>query len=105
MPGRQNPRFKLPLVGGTLSISIVEAQASAQAGGGPARSPQARVLAELQRKSKLGKSRPSDEVEGLRIEVRWEPTKGAMGVNLPPSDLVDPASNLSIVSPSAFLTH
>ncbi|KAJ7287402.1 mediator complex subunit MED14-domain-containing protein [Mycena rebaudengoi] len=75
------PRTKLPLLGGTFTISIVEAKGSPQIRG-PARSPKARVLAELQQKSKLGNLRPSDEVEGLKFEVRWEPSKGALGTSI-----------------------
>ncbi|KAJ6602180.1 mediator complex subunit MED14-domain-containing protein [Mycena sp. CBHHK59/15] len=89
------PRTKLPLLGGTLTISIVEAKAQAQTRG-PVRSPKARVLAELQQKSKLGGSRPSDEVEGLRFEVRWEPAKGALGAVISPEI---PEGFLFIVSP------
>ncbi|KAJ7690643.1 MED14-domain-containing protein [Mycena rosella] len=77
------PRTKLPLLGGTLTISIVEAKPLPQARG-PARSPKARVLAELQQRSKLGTLRPSDEVEGLKFEVRWEPAKGALGAVISP---------------------
>ncbi|KAN0076709.1 Mediator complex subunit MED14 domain containing protein [Tylopilus felleus] len=73
-------RSKLPPHGGTLTISIVENRASPQVGGGPARSPAARMLSELQLKAKLGSARPSDEVEGLKFEVKWEPMKGALGV-------------------------
>ncbi|KAJ7928568.1 mediator complex subunit MED14-domain-containing protein [Mycena leptocephala] len=72
------PRAKLPLLGGTLTISIVEAKHQSQTRG-PARSPKARVLAELQQRSKLGTLRASDEVEGLKFEVRWEPAIGALG--------------------------
>jgi len=51
--------------------------------GGPARTAKARMMAEIQEKSKLGVStKPSDDVEGLKIEVKWEPTKGTLGVNL-----------------------
>ncbi|KAG5652470.1 hypothetical protein H0H81_004878 [Sphagnurus paluster] len=79
-PGRQ--RFKLPTLGGTITISIVEANGPIQAGAGPARSPKARAFAKLQRKSKLGSGVPSDEVEGLRFQVLWEPAKGALGVSV-----------------------
>ncbi|KAF7375946.1 Mediator of RNA polymerase II transcription subunit 14 [Mycena sanguinolenta] len=77
------PRAKLPLLGGTLTISIVEAKHASQTRG-PARSPKARVLAELQHRAKLDTSRASDEVEGLKFEVRWEPAKGALGVVISP---------------------
>ncbi|KAG6821038.1 hypothetical protein H0H93_007928 [Arthromyces matolae] len=78
-PHRQN-RVKLPLLGGTVTISIVDSPGSSQAGPGPARSPTKRVFARLQRKAKLGEGLPSDEVEGLKLQVHWEPTKGALGV-------------------------
>ncbi|KAG6333415.1 hypothetical protein ID866_5677 [Astraeus odoratus] len=82
MPGRPQPpgRVLLPPHGGTLTISIVESRATQQAGGGPARTPVARMLAELQRKARLGDARPSDEVEGLKFDVRWEPMEGTLGV-------------------------
>ncbi|KAF8447165.1 mediator complex subunit MED14-domain-containing protein [Boletus edulis BED1] len=81
VPGRAQPpsRIKLPPHGGTLTVSIVENRASPKVGGGPARSPTARMLSELQLKAKLGSARPSDEVEGLKFEVKWEPMKGTLG--------------------------
>ncbi|KIJ59729.1 hypothetical protein HYDPIDRAFT_118235 [Hydnomerulius pinastri MD-312] len=83
VPRPQAPnRIKLPPHGGTLIISIVENSATQQAGGGPARSPVARMLAELQKKAKLGGARPSDEVEGLKFDVKWEPVKGTLGVGI-----------------------
>ncbi|KIK79206.1 hypothetical protein PAXRUDRAFT_161917 [Paxillus rubicundulus Ve08.2h10] len=80
-PGRPRAptRVNLPAHGGTLSISIVEHRATPKAGGGPARSPVARMLATLQQKAKLGDGRPSDEVEGLKFNVKWEPMKGTLG--------------------------
>ncbi|KAH0826875.1 mediator complex subunit MED14-domain-containing protein [Lanmaoa asiatica] len=82
VPGRVQPpnRIKLPPHGGTLTISIVENRANSKVGGGPARPPAARMLSELQLKAKLGSARPSDEVEGLKFEVNWEPMKGTLGV-------------------------
>lgn len=56
------------------------------------------MLAKLQRKAKLGNAKPSDEVEGLRFEVKWEPEKGALGVILPPDQLVLPEEYLQVVS-------
>lgn len=70
----------LPPYGGTLTISILESRAAQQAGGGPARTPTARMLAELQQRAKLGDARPSEEVEGLKFDVRWEPMKRTLGV-------------------------
>ncbi|KAK7057435.1 mediator of RNA polymerase II transcription subunit 14 [Favolaschia claudopus] len=77
------PRTKLPLLGGTLTISIVESTHPSQLRESM-RSPRARVLAELQHRSKLGISKASDEVEGLKFAVRWEPAKGALGVIISP---------------------
>jgi len=91
MPGRPPPRTKLPPQGGTLTVSIVEAKDSSKPGsrplggliGGPARCANARVLAEVQEKSKLQHGHcPSDDVESLKLEVRWEPSPGALGVTL-----------------------
>ncbi|KAG5646818.1 hypothetical protein DXG03_002195 [Asterophora parasitica] len=83
IPGRQ-PRIKLPLLGGTITISIIEANSPIQTktSSGPARSPKSRALAKLQGKSKLDGSMPSDEVEGLSFQVLWEPAKGALGVSI-----------------------
>lgn len=61
------------------------------------RTPKARVLADLQQKSKLGGMRPSDEVEGLKFEVRWEPAKGAFGIMLPQEESVLPKGYLFVV--------
>lgn len=91
-PGR--PRLKLPLLGGTLTISIVQTKGPAQTGPGPARTSQQRVLARLQQKSRLGSGHPSDEVEGLKFVVHWEPAKGALGVLIPQEE--------SILSPDAL---
>ena len=88
-------RNKLPLLGGTLTISIVESSDSIS--GGPFRSPKARVIAKIQRISKLGNSRPSDEVEGLKFDVRWEPAQGALGVHLPAESLAPPQDALKVV--------
>ena len=75
IPGRPPPnRSKLPPHGGTLTISIVPAATLRS-------SPKTRILAELQARAKLGEgNRPSDEVEGLKFEIKWEPTKGVFGV-------------------------
>lgn len=66
------------------------------------RSPKDRVLAELQEKSKLQGARPSDEVEPLRFEVKWEPQKEALGVDVPPQDIRLPLRELVVVS---YLWH
>ncbi|KAI0068848.1 MED14-domain-containing protein [Artomyces pyxidatus] len=99
-PARPPPpsRFKLPLVGGTLTISLVNTP-------DPLRAPKSRVLAELQERSKLTGSnkRPSDMVEGARWDVKWEPTIGALGVKikaedsfLRPEELTIDAENLDL---------
>ncbi|RPD78468.1 MED14-domain-containing protein [Lentinus tigrinus ALCF2SS1-7] len=81
---------QLPLLGGKLTISIV--QVKEQTGRKAMRSPRARVLAELQARSKLENSRPSDEVEHMRFDVRWEPEQGALGVTPAPEDMfISPA--------------
>ena len=80
-PLNQRPRQQqrqLPLLGGKLVISIV--QVKEKTGRNALRSPKARVLAELQGRSRLETSRPSDEVEHMRFDVRWEPENGALGV-------------------------
>ncbi|KAJ7209599.1 mediator complex subunit MED14-domain-containing protein [Mycena pura] len=76
-------RTKLPLMGGTLTISIVQAKPQSLTRG-PTRPQKARVLAELQQRSKLGNLKPSDEVEGLKFDVCWQPAKGALGVIISP---------------------
>jgi mediator of RNA polymerase II transcription subunit 14 len=101
VPGRPAPpphRSKLPALGGTLTISVISTHGPVQAGGGPARSPKARILAELQQKSKIGSGRPSDEVEGLKFQVRWEPAKGALGVVIPAEEATQASSELFVVS-------
>lgn len=113
MPGRPPPRTKLPPQGGSLTVSIVEAKDSSRPGsrplggliGGPARCANARVLAEVQEKSKLQSGhRPSDDVESLMLEVKWEPSPGALGVTLNaeesklPAELATIVRGLSLVS-------
>ena len=106
MPGRPPPRTKLPPQGGTLTVSIVEAKDSSKPGsrplggliGGPARCANARVLAEIQEKSKLQPGyRPSDDVESLKLEVKWEPSPGALGVTLTTEENKLPAELATIV--------
>ncbi|RDB24861.1 Mediator of RNA polymerase II transcription subunit 14 [Hypsizygus marmoreus] len=82
-------RLKLPSLGGTVTISIVETS-------GPARTPKSRAFARIQHKSKFGNATPSDEVEGLRFQTRWEPAKGALGVNLPVTDSTIPDDALHV---------
>lgn len=76
--------MRIPPVGGTITISLVETRASSRAGGGPQRSPKERILAKLQLDGKLNGARPSDEIETYCISVKWEAAKGALGVTLPP---------------------
>jgi mediator of RNA polymerase II transcription subunit 14 len=97
IPGRAPNRNKMPLLGGTLTISIAQSYAPPQAGGGPARSSKARLLADLQQKSKLGHAKPSDEAEALSFQVRWEPAKGALSVILSPENTIVPDNELLIV--------
>ena len=106
MPGRPPPRTKLPPQGGTLTLSIVEAKDSSKPGsrplggliGGPARCANARILAEIQEKSKLQPGhRPSDDVESLKLEVKWEPSPGALGVTLTAEETKLPAELATVV--------
>ncbi|KAJ3571005.1 hypothetical protein NP233_g4045 [Leucocoprinus birnbaumii] len=92
----QQRGFQVPPLGGKVTVSVVETRGPPQAGPGPERSPKSRMLAKLQRKTKLGNSKPSDEVEGLRFEVKWEPERGALGVILPPDELVLPEDFLRV---------
>lgn len=95
MPNR--PRLILPLLGGTFTIAIVQTRAPVQTGPGPARSPRQRVVARLQRKAKLVDAKPSDEVEGLKFVVKWEPAKGALGIYISQEDATLPAEVLQVV--------
>ncbi|OBZ68191.1 Mediator of RNA polymerase II transcription subunit 14 [Grifola frondosa] len=72
VPGKPTPqaKHKLPPLGGKLIISI--------------------------ERSKLDGRRPSDEVESLRFEVKWEPEKGALGVVIPVEDARLPQGELLI---------
>jgi len=95
MPNRLRPRPAL--LGGTVIISIVEAHRPAQSSSGPTRTPKKRAIARLQQKTKLGGAKPSDEVEGSRFTVHWEPTKGALGVLIPSEQLVLSTDALRVV--------
>ncbi|KAF7321449.1 Mediator of RNA polymerase II transcription subunit 14 [Mycena kentingensis (nom. inval.)] len=48
------------------------------------RTPKLHLLSELQQRAKIGDLRPSDEVESLQFEVKWEPSPGALGVTVAP---------------------
>lgn len=83
-------RLKLPSHGGTLTISIVEKKS--------VRSPIARMLAELQQKSKLGDMRPSDDVETLQFDAKWEPMKGVLAANIDAEETIAAVKELVVES-------
>jgi mediator of RNA polymerase II transcription subunit 14 len=63
------------------------------------------VVAELQARAKFGAGagagagkKASDEVEGLKFEVKWEATKGAFGVKVAEEDVRVEEGELSVVS-------
>lgn len=91
-PPQQKP---LPTLGGKLKVSIV--QVKEKTGRKAMRSPRARVLAELQARSKLEGTTPSDEVENMRFDVRWEPEAGALGVAPAAEDMFMLPEQLEIV--------
>ncbi|KAI0072724.1 MED14-domain-containing protein [Panus rudis PR-1116 ss-1] len=79
-------------IGGTLTISITKAEPQPSNSPSPQmplnyqprRSATARVLAELQQRSKLGERNcPSDTPESLFFDVRWEPQPNALGITVP----------------------
>ncbi|KZT40826.1 MED14-domain-containing protein [Sistotremastrum suecicum HHB10207 ss-3] len=92
LPANTRP---IPLLGGSLTISIlVKPPVKFQA---PSRSALDRVLTELEEKSKFGSDRrPSDQIEDVSLQVKWEPAKGALGVNLTPQDAVLAESELAV---------
>jgi hypothetical protein len=92
VPGLPPNRVKLPLHGGTLTISIVEDTDKKAA-----RPPMARMLAELQRRSKLGDMRPTDEVESLQFDVKWEPMKGVLAANIDADEAIAAVQELVVV--------
>ncbi|RXW15427.1 hypothetical protein EST38_g10430 [Candolleomyces aberdarensis] len=61
-----------------------------------ARTPEQIVLARVQQRVKLGNTKPSDEVQPLRLSVTWEPSQGVLAVNLPPSELTLPRDELTV---------
>lgn len=93
-----NSRMKIPPLGGTLTVSIARVRAIPKVGGGPARSAKDRILAELQQRAKLNTARPSDEVETLRFEAKWEPVKNALGVPVALEDLAFTDGELGVDS-------
>ena len=56
------------------------------------------MLAELQQRSKLSGKRPSDEVEVMGFDVKWEPEKGALGVSIPVEEAHQAVGELKLVS-------
>jgi mediator of RNA polymerase II transcription subunit 14 len=93
---------KIPSYGGTLIIEIVDSSRSREFPHKLSHSPPARVLSNLQVKSKLGNRTPSDHVEEMLFRVVWMPERDAFGVSASPEDLTNPPG-LSIVSPHAPL--
>lgn len=55
------------------------------------------MLAELQRRSKLGDMRPSDEVESLQFDVKWEPMKGVLAANIDTEEAIAAVRELVVV--------
>ncbi|KAF9268802.1 MED14-domain-containing protein [Marasmius fiardii PR-910] len=88
-PARQ--QVKLPSLGGTVTISIVENTNPFTAG----KRSRVLILADLQQKAKLGGMRPSDAVESLKIEVRWEPAPNALGASVSAQDCDLPERTLA----------
>ena len=90
-------RPRLPPIGGTFTVSILETHAPVKAGGGPLRKATDRMLAELQLKSKVGEMRPSDEVESFKLSVKWEPSGSALGVIVTPEFVTLAEGELEVV--------
>ena len=98
-------RHKIPPLGGSLTISIVPVQVHSRihphrsTAHPPIRSARHNVLAELQERAKLGeKSRPSDGVEHMHLEVKWEPQRDALGVMIPEEATQISPDELKVVS-------
>jgi hypothetical protein len=64
-----------------------------------ARTPEEIVLARIQRQVKLGSTKPSDEVEPLRLFAKWTPSQGVLALNVPLMELTLSPNDLEIVSP------
>ena len=79
-----------------MTVAIVENHSKNNKG--PERTPEQRVLARLQHKSKLGNSTTSDEVEGLHFTVHWDAAKGAFGVPVDPREVSLGPNPLRVVS-------
>lgn len=96
-------RIQIPDTGGKITVSLVESHASAKAGGGPRRYPKDRIMAKLEQHAKLSDASPSDEVETFHFEVKWEPTRGALGINISPEVMaLDPVELQVVVIFSLF---
>ncbi|KAG1750599.1 mediator complex subunit MED14-domain-containing protein [Suillus paluster] len=93
VPASAPNRLKLPPHGGTLTISIIE-----NVNKKTARSPMSRMLAELQRRSKLGDMRPSDDVESLQFDAKWEPLKGVLAANIDAEEAIAAVKELVVDS-------
>lgn len=91
---KQAELARIPLLAGTLTVSIVESDTDATA----RLSPRAKILAELQRKAKLGGQRPSEEVEGLSFKVTWDPEYRALGIDVQREDLFVAPEVLTVVN-------
>ncbi|THV06734.1 MED14-domain-containing protein [Dendrothele bispora CBS 962.96] len=85
---------KIPLLGGTLTVSIVESPPMQRENG----SFKIKALAELQQVSKLQSKRPSDTVEHLKFDIRWEPAQGALAVALPREETIIPKDFLVVTA-------
>lgn len=97
-------RPRIPPLGGTITVSLVQTFASSRAGGGPLRTPIHRILSDLQRSSKVSGAQPSDDVETFRLEVQWEPASGALGVQIPPELMLIETQSLSVVRFLPFIS-
>ena len=92
-PARPLPHaasLQLPLLGGTLRIEL-------RATPDPVRKSHARVLMELQDRSKLGGRRASDIVESMRSDVVWEPAPLALGIALTIEGVIPAHGELTVV--------
>jgi mediator of RNA polymerase II transcription subunit 14 len=95
-PARPPTRFQLSSLGGTLKIGL-------QTTPHPIRNPPARALAELQDRAKLGGRRPSDTVEGTRLNVVWEPAPLVLGIALTAQSTMSAPDGLFVVRDSIFV--
>lgn len=55
------------------------------------------MLSELQFKAELGSAQPSDEVEGLKFEVKWEPMNGMVGIVIDQDESMEIIGELLVV--------